>query len=164
VLLGGTEMQIIRRGSDWCTDVARVACALCQASGMPARLVALADTQAAYSGHTIIEAFRDGAWGALDALSNVIYRHADGRPVTTWQLMCDPALIEAHARPPIPPFTTAAQFRAAAIANYFLWQAGRYDYTVSPANEYYRSILAMSASGWPGGLRWLHGEDRNPTG
>ena len=27
---GGTEEEIIVRGSDWCTDVARVGCALCQ--------------------------------------------------------------------------------------------------------------------------------------
>ena len=34
-----------------------------------------------------------------------------------------------------------------------------YDYAVSPINDYYRSILEMSGRGWPGGLRWLHGED-----
>ena len=26
-------------------------------------------------------------------------------------------------------------------------------------NDYYRSILSMADRGWPGGLRWLHGED-----
>jgi transglutaminase-like putative cysteine protease len=39
IRLGGTEEEIIDRGSDWCTDVARVACVLCQVAGLPARLV-----------------------------------------------------------------------------------------------------------------------------
>ncbi len=63
--VGGTEEEIIARGSDWCTDVARVACALCQVVGIPARLVCLADTGTAYSGHVIVEAFRGNAWGAV---------------------------------------------------------------------------------------------------
>jgi len=157
--LGGTEEEIIDRGSDWCTDVARVACALCQVAGLPARLVYLADTAQAYSGHAIIEVHRDGGWGAADPTTAVVYRQPDGRPASTWDLMCNPALIAAHHRGPTTPFTTADQFRAAAIANYFIRESDRYDYTVSGLNAYYRSILEMSARGWPGGLRWLHGED-----
>jgi hypothetical protein len=36
----------------------------------------------------------------------------------------------------------------------------RYDYPVSSMNDYYRSILERSLQGWPGGLRWLHEEDK----
>ena len=36
-----------------------------------------------------------------------------------------------------------------------------YDYTVTGLNEYYRAILTMANKGWPGGLRWLHGESRD---
>lgn len=67
--IGGTEEEIIRRGSDWCTDVARVGCVLCQVAGLPARLVYLADTTQAYSGHVIIEVYRGGLWGAVDPRS-----------------------------------------------------------------------------------------------
>jgi len=34
ILVGGTEEEIVRRGSDWCSDVARVGCALCQVAGL----------------------------------------------------------------------------------------------------------------------------------
>ena len=48
-----------------------------------------------------------------------------------------------------------------AIVNYFVWEADRYDFTVSGLNPYTRSILEQSMRGWPGGLRWLHGEDES---
>ncbi|HUT59494.1 MAG TPA: transglutaminase-like domain-containing protein [Phycisphaerae bacterium] len=158
---GGTEEQIIERGSDWCTDVARVGCALCQAAGLASRLVYLADTDSAYSGHAITEVFRAGRWGAVDMLTNVIYRSPDGAPASTWELMNHPDWIRAHglARPSY--YTRPEQFRGAAVANYFVQDRCRYDYAVSGLNDYCRSILEMSDKGWPGGLRWLHGEDRS---
>ena len=158
LIVGGTEEEIIQRGFDWCTDVARVGCALCQVAGLPARLVVLADTERAYSGHVIIEAFRDGRWGAVDTSTCVVYRDADGRPATTWQLMNDPALIETCGKGKC--YSNAGQFRAACIANYAVADRDRYDYTTSGVNNTYRSILEHSALGWPGGLRWLHAEDR----
>lgn len=159
VRVGGTEEEIIARGSDWCVDVARVACALCQVVGVPSRLVYLCNTRQAYSGHAIIEAHREGAWGAVDSSTNVVYRRPDGSPATTWELMGDPALVEAH-RGLGAAYTHPDQFGAAAVATYCIWDRPHYDYTVSGLNDYYRSILAMSSRGWPGGLRWLHGGDR----
>jgi transglutaminase-like putative cysteine protease len=159
IRFGGTEEQIVQRGSDFCGELARVACVLAQIAGLPARMVMLADTQKAYWGHAIIEAFRAGAWGAADSTTNVVYRHRDGRPATTWELMNDPDLIESHQRGDQTPYTEPGTFRAAAIANYFAWEWRSYDYIVSAINDYYRSILQMSARGWPGGIRWLHGED-----
>ncbi len=155
---GGTEEEIIQRGSDWCADVARVGCALCQVAGFPARLVILIDTEKAYSGHVIIEVHRAGVWGAVDPEMNVIYRHRRGRPASIWELMNDPDLIERHWRGESTLYTTFDQFRGAAISNYFIWRWREYDYTVSEINNYYRSILEMSIKGWPGGLRWLHRE------
>lgn len=156
MVLGGTEEAIISRGSDWCTDVARVGSALCQVAGIAARLVCLADVEQAYSGHAIVEAYRGGAWGAVDTSTNVVYRHGDGRPASTWDLMADPALIEAHGPAP---YTSPGQFRRAALSSYYVWESSRYDYSESRPNDYYRSILDTALKGWPGGLRWLHGED-----
>ena len=155
---GGTEEEIIQRGSDWCADVARVGCALCQVAGFPARLVTLIDTEKAYSGHVIIEVHRAGVWGAVDPEMNVIYRHRGGRPASVWELMNDLDLIEHHYRGK-PSLYRNGQFRSAAISNYFIWRWREYDYTVSEINNYYRSILEMSTKGWPGELRRLHGED-----
>lgn len=158
LLFGGTEEDIIRRGSDWCTDVARVACLMCQVAGIPARIVNLFNTAQAYSGHVIIEAYRNGVWGAVDASSAVVYRHGDGTPASTWDLMQNASLIEAHMSGTAW-YTEVDQFRDGAVVNYLIQDVGRYDYTVSGMNAYYRAILEMGERGWPGGLRWLYGED-----
>ena len=139
-------------------DAQATVAALCQVAGLPARLVMLADTELAYSGHVIIEAFRDSAWGAVDTSTCVVYRDAGGRPATTWQLMNDPALIETCGKGK--GYSNAGQFRAACIANYVVADRDRYDYTTSRVNDTYRSILEHSSRGWPGGLRWLHAENR----
>lgn len=159
MVLGGTEEEITARGSDWCTDVARVGCILFQVLGLPARLVNLFDTSQAYSGHVIVEVHRNGAWGAVDTSTAVVYRLPDGWPASTWRLMNQPALVDAHRRGRETLYTTPGQFRAAALSNYFVWESDKYIYKTSGLNDYYRSILEMSDRGWPGGLRWLHGED-----
>jgi hypothetical protein len=153
---GGTEEQILARGSGWCADLARAACAMCQVAGLAARMVYLADTARAYSGHVIIEAYRDGGWGAVDPIAGIVYARPGGEPASTWDLMREPALFDAA---PDHPYASAEQFRAAAVANYPIWHAERYAYPVSGINGYYRSILTASRHGWPGGLRWLHEED-----
>lgn len=86
MLVGGIEEEIIRRGSDWCTDVARVGCVLYQVAGFPARLVHLFDTGQAYSGHVIIEVYRGEVWSAVDPTTAVVYRYPEGRSVSTWNL------------------------------------------------------------------------------
>ena len=158
--VGGTEEEIIARGSDWCQDVARIGCALCQVAGFPARIVYLVDTKKAYSGHVIIEVYRAKVWGAVDPLTNVMYRHLEGKSASTWDLMNNPHLIECHWRDKSTLYTTIDQFRGAAISNYFVWRWREYDYTKSKINDYYRSILEMSDKGWPGGLRWFHRENK----
>jgi hypothetical protein len=155
---GGTEEEIIARGSEWCTDVVRVGCALCQVAGLPSRIVYLFDETKAYHGHVIAEVYRSSAWGAVDFVTNVIYRDG-GKPASSWELMNSPKLIEKHWRGDSTYYTTATQFSRVAITNYFVWNWKEYDYTVSRVNEYYRSILEMSEKAWPGGFRWLHGEE-----
>lgn len=163
VIFGGTEEEIIARGSDFCIDVNRVACALFQVAGLPSRLVYLIDTHRAYSGHVITEVYRRGRWGAVDGLTNVVYLTPRGKPATTWDLMTHPEWISRHSRGRSTPFTRRGQFRTAAIVNYRLGRREDHTYTSSPVNRYYRSILELSDRGWPGGLRWLHGEDGAPT-
>ena len=154
---GGTEEQIIERGSDWCADVARVGCALYQVSGFPCRMVYLFNLDAAYSGHVIVEVHRSGKWGAVDTSAGVVYRKEDGVPASTWELMNDAHLVKRHASPEAW-YTDPEQFHAAGIANYNLGDCGLYEYEVTGLNDYTRAVLTMADRGWPGGLRWLHGE------
>lgn len=155
---GGTEEQIIERGSEWCTDVARVGCALFQIAGLPCRVLNLFNLNAAYSGHVIVEVYRPDTWGAIDTNSGVVYHKDDGTPATTWELMHDDALVNRHKSPEAW-CTQPEQFTAAGVASYYVRDAKRYDYAVSGINDYCRAILSMGGQGWPGGLRWLHGED-----
>lgn len=145
ILLGGTEEEIIARRTDWCTDLARVGCVLFQIAGLPARIVVLADTSQAYSGHVITEVYRSGVWGAVDTTLGIVYTGPDSLPASAADIR------RAGGQ---------GQFRSVAIANYFVWESARFNHAVSGLNSYYRSILAMSQEGWPGGLRWLYGEDR----
>jgi transglutaminase-like putative cysteine protease len=160
---GGTEEAIVARGSDWCSDVARVAAALAQVAGIPSRIVELADLDRPYSGHVVVEAFRRGRWGCVDPLCAVVYRDGRGLPASTWQLMRHPEWVRRHDRGAATPFARAGQFRRAAIAEYPLRPRNDRAYRTSRLNRYYRSVLDQAERGWPGGLRWLHGEDRSPT-
>ena len=156
---GGTEEQIITRGSEWCADVARVACVMCQVASVPSRLIWLFNLSQAYSGHQIIEVYNEGGWAAVDPLNGVAYRHPNGKPATTWELMNDEELVRASWLDRSSFYTNPRQFEAAAVCNYLIRQASDFDYTVSPLNDYTRRVLEMADAGWPGGLRWLHGEN-----
>jgi hypothetical protein len=79
-----------------------------------------------------------------------------------WELKADPELIEAHRREEGTTYTRAGQFQGAAISNYPAHEWRRYQYPVRPINDYYRPILTKSLQGWPGGLRWIHGENGSP--
>ena len=94
----------------------------------------------------------------IDPTTDVVYRDPDGHPATTWDLMCRPDLVRVHRRGDATSYTTPEQFRAAAISEY-PWDAPG-SYAAQGLNAYQRRILEMAEAGWPGGLRWLWGEDR----
>ncbi|MEG2868919.1 MAG: hypothetical protein RR894_14360, partial [Terrisporobacter sp.] len=48
---GGKEKDIIKRGTDWCSDMARLGCVLLQCNNIPARIVHIVNTKKAYHGH-----------------------------------------------------------------------------------------------------------------
>ncbi|MFA5967142.1 MAG: transglutaminase domain-containing protein [Patescibacteria group bacterium] len=123
IQFGGTEEEIIARGSDWCTDLARVGCVLCQIAGYPARVVHLFDLEKPYSGHEIVEVYRDKVWGAADPLRNVVYHNSKGEPVSALDLMNDRQLIENnYLNDQLTALRAVGQFSGAAISNYYVWQ------------------------------------------
>lgn len=155
-LFGGTEEQILARGSDWCTDVARLFCTLAQVAGWPARIVVLARPHIPYSGHEVTEVHRAGIWGCVDPLHGIVFRDVQARPVPAAALSDEPRL--AAQQGPYRSGPGGEQFQAVAIADYPLDQRDGFDYTTASVNDYYRSILENARTHWPGGLRWLHGE------
>jgi hypothetical protein len=158
IIFGGTEESIIKRGSDWCTDLSRVACILYQVVGCSSRIVYLFDTDHAYSGHAIIELYIYGNWGAIDPTAGIQYMKPDGTTASVWDLMNNAELfkqIEGHTN-----YCNPAQFRAASVANYSISDHDQYDYSESHLNTYMKSVLEESEKGWPSGLKWIHGEEK----
>jgi len=160
---GGSEEAIVDRGSDWCSDVARVTAALAQVAGIPSRIVLLADTSLPYAGHAVIEAYRDHRWGCVDGLTGVVYRRPSGEPATTWELMRHPSWVRSFRDPSATPYSNPGQFRRCAIAPYRLPLRTARGYRSSRINAYYRAVLRQSERGWPGGRRWLFGEGDRPA-
>lgn len=66
MIFGGTELEIIKRGSDWCTDISRVGAALLQCLGMPSRIVILVNQFKSYHGHQVVEVFVNGTYMICD--------------------------------------------------------------------------------------------------
>ncbi len=63
---GGTEMEILNRGTDWCADMARVGAVLLTCNGIPARIVHLVNPTKAYHAHVVVEANYEGKYGICD--------------------------------------------------------------------------------------------------
>lgn len=156
---GGTEEEILARGTNLCGDLSRVACIAFQVAGFPSRLVFLANPELAYYGHGIVEVWRHGSWGAVDCLSEVVYRHPDGRPASVWDLQHDAGLIDRNRAGRLLEYVREGQFRAAGITEYPIDARPDFTYAVGKVTPYYAAILEMADQGWPGGARWLHGED-----
>ena len=144
LIFGGTEEEIIKRGTYWCTDMARVACIMFQIAGLPSRIVITANTKFAYSGHVVTEVYYNNKWGVADPTSGKIFRDADGFSVSAWQI---------HST------SLDEQYESVAISNYYVDEAESYSYETSRVNDYYRGILKHSAEQWTGGIRWIYGED-----
>ena len=73
MIFGGTEKQIIERGTDWCADISRVGAVLLQCLGIPSRIIHLVNKQKAYNGHVVVEAFYENKFGIVDFLYGYIF-------------------------------------------------------------------------------------------
>ena len=60
---GGTEEFVIAKGSDWCAELARVFCALCEMIGVPARIVFALD--GSDDGHVLAECYGCGSFRTI---------------------------------------------------------------------------------------------------
>ena len=159
MVFGGTEEEIIKRGSNWCTDIARVACIMYQLSGLSSRIIQLFNIYQAYSGHVVNEVFRNNTWGVVDPTCGFVYEYLDGTPASAWDIMNkkDGIIIKDDRENILE--IDFNQFSGVAISNYYINDHVNYDYSISKINQYYRDILEMSNKGWSDGIRWLHNED-----
>jgi hypothetical protein len=131
---GGTEEQIIAKGSDWCTEVARLLVALVQVAGSPARLVY---TYSDRDGHVIAEAHDGARWWLVDPLAPKVYASdlhglATGTDAEREALTSGREGYYVHPR----------YFEHVAVSEYRLVEADRYTYDESRCNDFYRRLLA----------------------
>lgn len=167
MVFGGTEEEIVERGTYWCTDIARVACVMFQVAGFPSRMITTANTKFAYCGHELAEVYYNGKWGVTDPTSGVVVRHQDGTPASAWEIHndCNVANKIFYQQSPESEkesyflYSPGEQYESVGISNYYVDEKENYDYTTSMVNDYCKEILKHSDEQWAGGIRWIHGED-----
>lgn len=142
---GGTEQEILERGTDWCADMARVGVALLNCCGVPARILHAVNPQAAYNGHVLTEAFYEGKFGVCDFLHGL--RFHDGAPLDAWQLLTHRAHLSGL------PCDYADTLSAIAVSEYNPMNPAN-NYAVSAPNEYTLTLIRTDHQN-----RWIMGED-----
>lgn len=65
---GGTEKEIIKRGTDWCADMARVMAVILDCLDITARIIYLANPKKLYNSHVVVEAFYENKFGIVDPI------------------------------------------------------------------------------------------------
>lgn len=141
---GGTEKEILDRGTDWCADMARVGVVLLECNGIPARIIYLANLQKAYNGHVVAEAFYEGKYGVCDFIYG--YSFYEEKPLDAYELMRRKRYLQAY------PKDYAALYSAAAISDYN--PMGDHNYKISLPNQYYLKLMSGNHNG-----KWMMGEE-----
>ena len=144
MLFGGTEKQILKRGTDWCSDMARAGTVLLQCLGIPCRILCLADTAKAYNGHVVGEAYYEDSWGIADFIYG--YLLYDGKPVGAYEIQKNCSLLNSY------PSSYRGLYSAVGISEYDPKDRNN-RYPVSGPNAYYLRLMTSDHQG-----QWIMGE------
>lgn len=142
---GGTENEILDRGTDWCADMARVGVVLLGCNGLPARIIHLVNPEKAYNGHVVTEAFYEGKYGVCDFLYG--YCFYQERPLDAYTLMREKHYLKTYSE------NYASLYSAVAINEYNPLDKSN-NYTVSIPNEYYLRLINTEHND-----KWIMGEE-----
>jgi len=132
MLFGGTEKEILRRGTDWCADMARVGAVLQQCLDVPCRIINLADLNKAYNGHVAGEAYYEGHYGVVDFIYG--YRFYADKPVSAYEILQAPDILSAC------PDSYRGLFSAVGVSDYDPLDASN-NYSISKPNDYCMKII-----------------------
>jgi len=164
MIFGGTEEEIINRGTFWCTDIARVACILCQIAGLPSRIVITANTSFAYCGHTVVEVYYNSKCGIIDPTNGIVFEQVKGCPASAWDIKRNFEIVNSAFNEKYGTyedfFAPGEQYESVAIVNYHVNEKDIYDYSLSHLNDYCSGILTHSREKWSGGIRWIYDEEK----
>lgn len=85
MFFGGTEKEILDRGTDWCFDLARLAAVILDCIGLTSRLVFVADPNKAYHGHVLLEVYYNDSWGVVDPLHGYVFYET--KPISAKEIL-----------------------------------------------------------------------------
>ena len=143
---GGTEQEILARGTDWCADLARVGAVLLNCCHIPARILHAVNPNAAYNGHVLTEAFYEGKFGVCDFTRGYLFY--DDAPLDAWQLLTDRRHLAAFRK------DYADTLSAIAVSDYD--PTAHHDYTTSTPNQYTLTLINTDHQN-----RWIMGEGQS---
>ena len=154
MIFGGTELEIIERGSDWCADISRVGAALLQCLGMPSRIAIIVNHFKAYHGHQVVEVYVDGTYLMCDFLYGVIARL--DRNYSVYDLLNNHRLVTKIYNIKIDDnkqldYITGL-YNQAAISEYDINK--KHHFEISKPNEYYLKMVLLNQDG-----TWQMNED-----
>lgn len=150
---GGTEKEILTRGTDWCTDISRVGCALLQCLEIPCRMVIFANRRVAYNGHVACEAYINDKFTLCDFLYGVSAIDTKGKNVVELQNnFNDLKKIYSMSKTDNNIEYIRGLFTSAAISEYDI--SRKYNYEISKANDYYIRMMKLNHDG-----SWQLGEE-----
>ncbi len=145
MLFGGTEKEILQRGTDWCTDMARVCCVIVQCCDIPCRMIHLADKNCAYHGHVVCEAYYENHYGVIDPIYG--FQFYNEKPLSAYNLLYQ------HHDMKIGYEGYMDLYGMIAINEYHpLAQTN--DYTITKPNAYYTKLMQTKHNNM-----WFMGED-----
>ena len=153
---GGTEKEILQRGTDWCADISRLGAVLCQCVGIPARMLHLVNRSRAYHGHMAVEVFYEGSYGVADFLYGWLFY--DGRPLSAWELKNHHDAIRQQIDRSLWNYYPEL-YDGVAINGYDPMNPEN-RYPVSRPNDYYRQMMLRNKNDGC----WVLGEDQQPQG
>lgn len=155
MVFGGKEIDILKRGTDWCADMSRVGCVLLQCLGIPARIVHIVNLSKAYNGHVVVEAFYENCYGICDFVYDVL-AYKD-KPLSALELNNDRNLVTHCYQRDYKDYSLECDFEglysAVGINEYD--PLSNNNYLLSKANEYYINIIYSNHHN-----SWIMGEDK----
>ncbi len=141
---GGTEKQIIERGTDWCSDMARVCCVILKCLNIPSRILHIADINKAYNAHVVCEAFYEDEYGVIDPIYG--FRFYRDRPLNAYYLL------KKHNEFSFGYDGYMDLYGAIAINEYD--PLGNNNYSITKPNKYYLQLINSEHKN-----KWFLGED-----
>ena len=98
---GGSEEEVVRKGSNMCNEMARVMIVMAQIAGIPSRYIGHMtpldyDDPATGSGHGVCELHIDGAWAYFDVRGR-FFEKADRSLASAWDVINDVGLLDRQS-------------------------------------------------------------------